>query len=52
MRALSSLLLAPYARTSSAAQIPSAVDSWVERIAGGHASPLEAARALLNEVPR
>ncbi len=52
MRALSALLLAPYARAPGAVQIPSAVDSWVERIAGGEASPLEAARALMNKLPR
>jgi LAO/AO transport system kinase len=46
MRALSGLLLAPYARTSGTDQFPAPIEPWVRRIAGGTASPLEAARAL------
>ncbi|HVZ51500.1 MAG TPA: methylmalonyl Co-A mutase-associated GTPase MeaB [Pseudolabrys sp.] len=48
MRALSTMLLAPYAREPGAEQWPAAVEPWIERIAKGEASPLEAARALLD----
>jgi LAO/AO transport system kinase len=48
MRALSAELLAPYARAPGATQWPEPVRGWIDRIADGEASPLEAARALLN----
>jgi hypothetical protein len=47
IRALTALLLEPYARTASSEALPAAVAPWVERIADGAASPIEAARALL-----
>jgi GTPase len=46
LRALSSLLLAPYRGGADAADVPAAVAAWLDRIAAGTASPLEAARAL------
>jgi len=46
LRALSGLLLAPYTRAPGAARLPAPVEPWVERIVGGTASPLQAARAL------
>jgi LAO/AO transport system kinase len=49
MRALTTMLLAPYTRTAGAECWPSIVEPYVERIASGGASPLEAARALLKE---
>jgi putative protein kinase ArgK-like GTPase of G3E family len=52
MRALSALLLAPYARTTGTDKFPTPVTSWIERIAEGTASPLEAARALADEASR
>lgn len=52
MRALSALLLAPYAREPGAEQWPASVEPWIERIAKGGASPLEAARALLSGTGR
>lgn len=48
MRAISKLLLAPYRREPGIERLPASVEPWVERIAKGDASPLEAARALLN----
>ncbi len=48
LRALSALLLAPYTRAAGAEALPDAVEPWIERIASGNASPIEAARALLN----
>ena len=47
VRALSALLLEPYAREPGSAEVPAVLASWVERIAEGTMSPLEAARALL-----
>jgi len=46
MRALSVLFLAPYARASGTEQFPTLVTPWIDRIADGTASPLEAAHAL------
>ncbi len=46
LRALSSLLLAPYQSRPGETPVPAAVASWLDRIAAGTASPLEAARAL------
>jgi LAO/AO transport system kinase len=48
MRALSALLLAPYARPAGTEELPASIEPWVRRIAEGAASPLEAARALLD----
>jgi LAO/AO transport system kinase len=47
MRALTALLLEPYARTPGSETLPAAVAPWIDRIADGAASPIEAARALL-----
>jgi LAO/AO transport system kinase len=47
MRALSALLLAPYARTPGSDEPPAILAALVDRIAAGDASPLEVARALL-----
>jgi LAO/AO transport system kinase len=49
MRALTALLLEPYARAAGSEAPPDAVAPWIERIANGAASPIEAARALLAE---
>jgi LAO/AO transport system kinase len=48
VRALSALLLAPYRREAGSEALPAILLPWVERIADGTASPLEAARALLS----
>src|SRR5499426_1754616 len=48
MRALSTMLLAPYARTDGSNELPAVLASLVERIAEGSASPIEVARALLH----
>jgi LAO/AO transport system kinase len=47
MRALTALLIEPYARAAGSEALPATVAPWVERIADGTASPIEAARALL-----
>jgi putative protein kinase ArgK-like GTPase of G3E family len=47
MRALTALLLEPYARPPGSEAPPASVAPWIERIANGAASPIEAARALL-----
>jgi LAO/AO transport system kinase len=49
MRALAALLLEPYARAPGSEALPAAVAPWIERIADGTASPIEVARALLEE---
>jgi GTPase len=49
LRALSSLLLAPYAREPGSEQLPAMLAPWIERIAAGDASPIEAARAMLGK---
>ena len=49
MRALSALLLAPYSRAAGSEQFPTPVADWIDRIAEGAASPLEAARALARD---
>ena len=49
LRALAAMLLAPYAREAGSQALPANVAPWIERIAAGAASPIEAARALLNE---
>ena len=46
LRALSAMLLAPYAREPGAEGFPASIEPWVERIVAGTASPLEAAQAL------
>lgn len=46
VRALSALLLAPYLREPGTDALPAPVESWVERIVEGEASPQEAAQAL------
>jgi len=46
LRALSSALLAPYARQPGTEDIPAQVLPWIDRIVAGGASPLEAAQAL------
>ncbi len=48
MRALSALLLAPYTREAGAENFPAIVAPWIDRIAKGDASPIEAARSLFN----
>ncbi len=52
LRALSALLLAPYAREAGSAAIPPLVEPWIERIAAGAVSPFAAARALAKETAR
>jgi putative protein kinase ArgK-like GTPase of G3E family len=52
MRALTARLLAPYLRAPGADQWPATVSGWIDRIAEGQASPVEAARALLNGVEK
>jgi LAO/AO transport system kinase len=49
MRALSARLLAPYRREPGSHELPAVLAPWVERIADGDASPLEAAQALLTK---
>ena len=48
VRALSAMLLAPYARAPGAEEFPASIEPWVERITAGAASPLEAAQALFD----
>jgi LAO/AO transport system kinase len=50
MRALSALLLAPYARAPGSEELPAILAGGIERIADGNASPLEIARALLTSM--
>lgn len=52
MRALSALLLAPFARASGTDKFPAPVVGWIDRIAQGTASPREAAQALANNFDR
>jgi hypothetical protein len=52
MRALAAELLAPYGRAPGADDWPPAMHAWIERILQGQASPLEAARALIDEAAR
>jgi LAO/AO transport system kinase len=52
LRALESVLLAPYRRAAGTERLPDAVAPWIERIVAGAASPLEAARALIAEATR
>ncbi len=47
MRALTARLLAPYLRAPGADQWPATVSTWIDRIAEGKASPVEAAQALV-----
>jgi LAO/AO transport system kinase len=47
VRALTALLLAPYERAPGTQELPEIVRPFVERVAQGAQSPLEAARALL-----
>lgn len=49
LRALSAMLLAPYSREPGSEEIPASVETWVERIVAGAASPLEAAQALAKD---
>lgn len=48
IRELTVRLLAPYQRAPGDEQWPTTVRAWVEKIAAGKASPVEAAQALLN----
>jgi GTPase len=52
MRALTTRLLAPYVRTPGAEQWPATVSPWIEAIAEGKASPVEAAQALLGDAQK
>lgn len=52
MRALTARLLAPYLRAPGADQWPAGIGPWVDRIAEGRASPVEAAQALLNRTEK
>jgi LAO/AO transport system kinase len=52
MRALTARLLAPYLRVPGADQWPATVSAWIDRIAEGKASPVEAAQALLEGVEK
>jgi GTPase len=49
LRALSSLLLAPYAREPGSEQLPAMLEPFIERVAQGSASPIEVARTLLRK---
>lgn len=46
IRALTARLLAPYVCAPGATQWPANVETWVERVAAGDVSPVEAAQAL------
>ncbi len=48
VRELTARLLAPYVRPPGTEQWPATLRAWVERIAAGKASPVEAAQALLS----
>lgn len=48
LRALTAALLAPYTRPAGSEHWPAQVAPWIERIASGVASPMEAARAILD----
>jgi LAO/AO transport system kinase len=52
MRALTARLLAPYLRAPGADRWPATVIAWIDRIAEGKASPVEAAQALLEGVEK
>jgi len=52
LRALTAVLLAPYARTAGSGALPAVIEPWIERIADGTASPVEAARAILGTARR
>ena len=52
MRALTARLLAPYARAPGAECWPATVNAWVDKIAEGKASPVEAARALADGIEK
>ena len=52
MRALTARMLAPYLRAPGADRWPATISAWVERIAEGKASPVEAAQALLDGVEK
>ena len=52
MRELTTRLLAPYLRAPGADRWPATVSAWVEKIAEGKASPVEAAQALVPEVEK
>jgi LAO/AO transport system kinase len=52
VRALTARLLAPYLRAPGADQWPATVSAWVDRIAEGKASPVEAAQALMSGVEK
>ncbi len=47
LRALSALLLAPYARAPGSDALPASLEPLIERITVGDASPIEVARTLL-----
>ena len=49
LRALSTMLLAPYVRAAGAVAMPALIEPWIDRMTQGTANPLEAARALLND---
>jgi LAO/AO transport system kinase len=49
LRALSAILLAPYRCEAGSLQVPPVVGCWIDWIVEGRASPLEAARALLEQ---
>jgi LAO/AO transport system kinase len=50
VRMLSARLLAPFVRAPGATQWPAAVHKWVEKVAAGAASPVEAADALVKSL--
>lgn len=52
MRALTARLLAPYLRAPGADQWPATVSAWIDRIAEGKASPVEAAQALVDGIEK
>jgi LAO/AO transport system kinase len=52
IRALSTLLLAPYVRQPGVDAAPGPLEDWVEQVVRGSASPLQAARALAERPAR
>ena len=52
IRALSTRLLTPFLRAPGATQWPATVSEWVEKVAAGDASPVEAAQTLANNLKK
>ena len=52
IRALSARLLTPFLRAPGATQWPATVGEWVEKVAAGDASPVEAAQTLVSSLKK